>query len=384
MDTDTLIDFLNEKMESFSFSRLLAELYEGTEPLKKRLTEKLAFYESLESGGEKNQEQTARKIRYWLKGHSLPGSREELFKICFALGLTLEQSEQLFCVTAESGVHYRNPKELIYAFCIRDKRDYPEARNMAGCFFPKDESLPLSTAEYQHKIRESSGQESWQVPTISIRDEFKHVKNEEELFSLLERYRSFFGFHHNTAYRKFCLMMDYLSDCRQDNEPAGLPEEKKYSIQRTTEEYLRMGVPYEKKNASKSRLLRLIKKHWPSPRSVQEMASRKQDVNRKTLLILYLATEGMGVEIPEDRFVEEHFQRINLMLSDCGMALLNLHNPFDYLVIQCLHLEDEDDFMSRRMERFLCRIFREPDPAAYLRPKRPPKMTTNRKREETL
>ena len=85
MDTDTLIDFLNEKMESFSFSRLLAELYEGTEPLKKRLTEKLAFYESLESGGEKNQEQTARKIRYWLKGHSLPGSREELFKICFAL-----------------------------------------------------------------------------------------------------------------------------------------------------------------------------------------------------------------------------------------------------------------------------------------------------------
>ena len=89
MDTDTLIDFLNEKMESFSFSRLLAELYEGTEPLKKRLTEKLTFYESLEPDGPKSQEQTARKIRYWLKGHSLPGSREELFKICFALGLTL-------------------------------------------------------------------------------------------------------------------------------------------------------------------------------------------------------------------------------------------------------------------------------------------------------
>ena len=114
------------------------------------------------------------------------------------------------------------------------------------------------------------------------------------------------------------------------------------------------------------------------------MASRKQDVNRKTLLILYLATEGMGIEIPEDRFVEEHFRRINLMLSDCGMALLNLHNPFDYLVLQCLHLEDEDDFMSRRMERFLCRIFKEPEQTAYLRPKRPSKMTMNRKREESL
>ena len=113
-----------------------------------------------------------------------------------------------------------------------------------------------------------------------------------------------------------------------------------------------MGIPYEKKNASKSRLLRLIKKYWPSPRSVQKWQAGKQDVNRKTLLILYLATEGMGIEIPEDRFVEEHFRRINLMLSDCGMALLNLHNPFDYLVLQCLHLEDEDDFMSRRMERF--------------------------------
>ena len=73
-----------------------------------------------------------------------------------------------------------------------------------------------------------------------------------------------------------------------------VPREKKYSIERVTEEYLRMGVPYQKKNRQCTKVERFIKKHWPSPKMVQEMYSRKRDVNRKTLLLLYLVTEGMA------------------------------------------------------------------------------------------
>lgn len=61
---------------------------------------------------------------------------------------------------------------------------------------------------------------------------------------------------------------------------------------------------------------------------------RKIDVNRKTLLLLYLATEGMDMDVPEESYTEEHCRRINLMLSQCGMALLDPHNPFDFLILQ--------------------------------------------------
>lgn len=53
------------------------------------------------------------------------------------------------------------------------------------------------------------------------------------------------------------------------------------------------------------------------------------------------------------------------MLSQCGMALLDPHNPFDFLVLQSLRLEGEDESISWRMERFLGSVFRSKD-AAYI------------------
>ena len=133
-----------------------------------------------------------------------------------------------------------------------------------------------------------------------------------------------------------------------------------------TEEYLRMGVPYQKKNRQCTKVEKFIKKHWPSPKMVQEMYSRKRDVNRKTLLLLYLVTEGMGVEVSEKSFVLEHCKRMDMMMASCGMALLNLHNPFDYLVVQSLNLENDDDFMSWKLERMLRKIFRNDGKTVYL------------------
>ena len=44
------------------------------------------------------------------------------------------------------------------------------------------------------------------------------------------------------------------------------------------------------------------------------------------------------------------------MLADCGMALLNLHSSFDYLVVQALNTKEEE-FIGFRMERMLRSLF---------------------------
>ena len=98
----------------WSFSHLLCQVYKGDLPLAVFLTERLTEYE-----GGKEREKTARKVRNWLHDRNLPQNREEAFKICFALELDEEQAEEILGMTVESGIHYRNPEELAYAYCLR-------------------------------------------------------------------------------------------------------------------------------------------------------------------------------------------------------------------------------------------------------------------------
>lgn len=366
-DVEKAVEFLEKEVKPWSFSKLLKELYKGEESLYRILVEKLSQYEYGE--GQKNgvvSPGISRKVRNWLHDRNQPGNREELFKICFALKLTEKEAGMLLGATAENGIHYRNPRELIYAFCLRMEEDYSYARKLADRLLGEEVPL-LGTLAYQQALRRQQGKENPEIKTASMRDEFKRLKSQEELLDFLREKRESFGIHHNTAYRKFMVMLEYLAKPGNDNPY--VPEEREYSVETVVEEYLRMNIPYGRKLGRYSRLQKEIKKHWPTPRTINEMKNRKLDVDRKTLLLLYIATEGMVLERGDSRwedYVKEHYRRINLMLTECGMSLLNLHSPFDYMVIQSIRAAGEEENMGLRMERMLCRLFQKNDKIAYI------------------
>lgn len=358
IDINQIADFLGDKVIVWTFSHLLETVYTGNAILSRRLTEKLVFYE-----GEENREKIARKVRNWIHNRNLPGNREELFEICFALELDETRAECLLGVTAENGIHYRNPKELIYAFCLRRHIDYPDARNMVERMW--NCPLPSGVLEYREQEKATRLSESSKNMTGSIRNEFKRIATEEELEIFLKDHRACFGIHHNTAYRKFMKMLNYL--LFPDYEVPELPTEKSYSVERVVEEYLRLDIPYDKRHGKYSKLQKEIIKHWPAAKSVNDMYNRKADVDRKTLMLLYLATEGMTAgDDTDEPDVQEHFRRINMMLSECGMAVLNPHSPFDYLILQAINKENDEDCMSYRMEWMLHRLFRGRQRSGYI------------------
>lgn len=366
-DVEKAVEFLEKEVKPWSFSKLLKELYKGEESLYRILVEKLSQYEYGE--GQKNgvvSPGISRKVRNWLHDRNQPGNREELFKICFALKLTEKEAGMLLGATAENGIHYRNPRELIYAFCLRMEEDYSYARKLADRLLGEEVPL-LGTLAYQQALRRQQGKENPEIKTASMKDEFKRLKSQEELLDFLREKRESFGIHHNTAYRKFMVMLEYLAKPGNDNPY--VPEEREYSVETVVEEYLRMNIPYGRKLGRYSRLQKEIKKHWPTPRTINEMKNRKLDVDRKTLLLLYIATEGMVLERGDSKwedYVKEHYRRINLMLTECGMSLLNLHSPFDYMVIQSIRAAGEEENMGLRMERMLCRLFQKNDKIAYI------------------
>ena len=81
INEEQIAEFLHCQMEMWSFSRLLRENYRGAEPLQARLSRKLSEYERV---CESDSDSIARKVRNWLKDVNRPGSREELFRLCFA------------------------------------------------------------------------------------------------------------------------------------------------------------------------------------------------------------------------------------------------------------------------------------------------------------
>ena len=112
---------------------------------------------------------------------------------------------------------------------------------------------------------------------------------------------------------------------------------------------------------------KIVKKYWPGARAIKAMKSRSEDVNRKTLLLLYIVTGGMSDEtyneIDEyysgsEEFLEYHCKKMNRMLKECGMSRIDPRNIFDYLVMYCLRPEEEI-FMSDRMALLMSEIFEE-------------------------
>ena len=77
----------------------------------------------------------SRKVNNRLSGASRPTDREDVFRIAFALDLSEDQANRLPGMCTEYGIHYRNGRDAVYAWCLRRDMGYPEA----GALF---ESLP--------------------------------------------------------------------------------------------------------------------------------------------------------------------------------------------------------------------------------------------------
>ena len=191
-----------------------------------------------------------------------------------------------------------------------------------------------------------------------MKAEFQKVRGEEDLFAFILNHRMQMGDGHNTAYAYFVKMLSVLSG-------ENMEDEEHYSMEYIADNYLRLNVPVDKKTSGYSNVQKIVKKYWPGARNIKAMKSRSEDVNRKTLLLLYIVTGGtLGdtyTELDEEyldtaEFLEMHCIRMNEMLERCGMCKIDSRNMFDYLVLYCLRPEDEL-FMSERMEMLMDELF---------------------------
>lgn len=337
------VEFLKNGMKVRTFRDNIRDIY-GTDDCEKILAEGLCKSAEMYDGKIVQLDSMRKKIRNWMTGKNFPTDREEVFQICFTLDLDLEQSERMLTRLTEQGIHYRNSREIIYAYCLKYHLGYENALRMN-----------------EQMSKDKSGEKDSREPMTQVMKlGFQKISAEEDLLSFILNNKMRMGNSHNTTYAYFIKMLSLLSG-------EELEGEEKYSMEDIADTYLRLNVPLDKKTSGYSNVQKIVKKYWPGARVVKSMKSRSEEVNRKTLLLLYIVTGGMADEEYDEsdeayassaEFLEFHCKKMNHMLRDCGMSRIDPRNVFDYLVLYCLRPE-EDLFMSDRMAMLISEIFEE-------------------------
>ena len=302
-------------------------------------------------GGDQDIQAQQRRIRYWLSGKSVPGSREDVFRIAFALGLSEAQAGHLLGLATDYGIHYRNGRDVVYAWFLRTGRGYQEARDFHASLPPQPE---------QGELPPGSG-----MVTRELRDLFMRVQTPEELRRVYIANLPRFGELHSRAYFYF---EKYMAQLTRPAADWGGGREPDYSLETVMDLYLSLKMPMSRSRRGYTPVQKLIKHNWPNATALRNIVLHKADVPRKLLLLLYVITENVVDDgysemdeeyISKEERLEDNWWTLNSILSDCGMPPLDPRNATDWLVLYAITAEDEP--MSQRMEQVIELLYSDRD-----------------------
>lgn len=353
---EQIVEFLKEGAVLRGFQDVLRQVYPA-EDLSSRLTV------GIEEITGDSHDSAAKKVRNWLSGKSTPQNRETLFQISFVLGLDEARASRLLGAASETGIHYRDPQELVYAYALRAGLSYGEAQALKGRL---EKAGVWGQWKEAGKKNDTSQETASHIYTRQVKEMFSNVQDEEDLVQFLRDLGKELGQLHETAYARFIQLLDTLQkpEGERDRVQKGPGEdERTYTMSDVIVEYLGMNVPEGRKTSGMSVLQRMIKKYWPNESSLFNMRNRKEDVSRKVMILLYLITEAMDeaaededdyyfedLEEDPDTLLEMRIEKMNLFLDIYGMNLLDPGNPFDYLAIYAMRTEDVGTRMAEVLD----------------------------------
>ncbi len=334
------------KSEQFvlrNFSELLREVYPYPD-LQQRLVNAFCTYEA-----DTKPASVVRKIANWLAGKNQPTKWDELIRIAFALDLTDAQLNLLLGHCTGYCLHYREPRDMVFAWFLQNDRSYQEALDFYA-------SLPVPERLHCYP------QNPFSHLTRELQQAFFGVDSTQQFRNIYMANLEKFGQLHVRAYQYFD---KYLSQLICPTSQWYHDETERYSLEKVMEVYMSMNMPSSRNRSQYTLIQKLIKQNWPNATALKNIHAHREDVPRKLLLLLYVITENaIDTDYSEsiesyltvrDR-LEEHWWILNGILLDCGMPLLDPRNPFDWLILYAISSGD-DESMSDRMAKMIDKLF---------------------------
>ena len=405
MEPSDAIAFFVEHVPVRTFMDMLKAVYSG-EDLKVRLVEglfafKAAFHDIYLAVNGKTplpvRDTVRRNVSNWLDRKTVPQKRLDVIGVCFALGLRSDVADGFMRLACGYGFHMREPLEIALLYCLHNKKSIEDSATFIKTL---DLSVPDEIAEAQTMTTDLVESEFW-----------RKVRDDASLIRFLGESRASFGRMRNTALQYFRHYYAALATPEKaENEPsANKPGAyvDRFSVGKVVSERLRFGVPLADNLKGLSQYQTAIREAWLGETSVKRMLERREEVSRKALLLLYIATSGSGKttyltrtsidgevsysvqsaaadviddfddfdewdtddDLSPQQSLQEHTTHLDLILTDCGFARLDPRTPFDWLVLYSLCVDETDYYdeaqhhefglMSERLEGVMKLLFAE-------------------------
>ncbi|MBQ7920963.1 MAG: hypothetical protein IJ325_00060 [Clostridia bacterium] len=314
-----------------------------------------------------------RKVQMWMKDDALSINKQGAIQIAFALHLNLAEADILLKRLCEEGFHWRDPEEIVYIYGLMHGLSYGE-------------TVAVYNEMNEKKLLECSDKAEGMAYTDQVKNRVSKLTSVEELEEYLRKAAGELGKFHNTAYSLFMDFLELLGmpemdydtvfrkDTHKDYDEKSLVDIKKYASRDIMDIYLyRRFIPVSQRKSKEdpesekvvySAMQRNVRQNWPDEVTLSKMIHRETDVTRKVLILLFLATDGgessyaddyLDERTPEELFMDV-YERLNMMLSDCGFAGLDPRIQFDWMILYCICVDDSI-FIDGKIQHFLAEVF---------------------------
>lgn len=351
-DFSKVIDFLNSKEGFQPFGKRLAEFIDKKYDLGS--TDRKTMVQALNEACEKNgvglsEIASNGTLRNWFDKDKRPkkgeDSRFSMFALAFALRLSVEETKDLFHkIFLDRAFNYRNEKEVIYYFCLKNNKTWADAKRMIA----KVENMTIDTSDHT------------QLTNVIV-DNINAMSDENILLEYIRENGHNFEKNSVTAKEKFSyyleqakkLAKEEVSAIRKDEEDMLVDEygnekrgKKSYSgkwINSFSNNFLYeiitgVGVEGDKgtktvfKNAT---LPKEIKQRFPEAITFGK-EDMKSEEYRKVIVLLFsycfwYKVQYLSIDFDYDDYIEE----LDNILFSCNFSKLYPGNPFDWLFLFC-------------------------------------------------
>lgn len=280
----------------------------------------------------------AQSFSNWWNGFTKNGKpivvkRDSAIKIAFHLKMNVEETEEFLTKSCwHDSFYMRDYKDLIYIFFLKNMLEYDEAIRMI--------------IDYEHLDRENPIIEEQEPSNKRITDQLKiqyeeNVSTVEDLKTFLEDNALYFGSFRRKAYEKFIKMYHLLKNENDIDRPTD------------TEmcQMILMNIPSLRgANKITNEILKKIAENTLPRTGISEIVNKIEDrktgkitqIDRKHLILIWILSYGGTPDYIEESEAHNAFEEcmniINFeLLQECGMPIIDLRNPFDWLIFNALY-----------------------------------------------
>lgn len=351
-DFSKVIDFLNSKEGFQPFGKRFAEFIDKKFDLGS--TDRKTVVQALNEACEKNgvglsEIASDGTLRNWFDKDKRPkkgdDSRLSMFALAFALRLSVEETKELFHkIFLDRAFNYRNEKEVIYYFCLKNNKTWADVKRMIA----EVKNMTIDVSDHT------------QLTNVIV-DNINAMSDENTLLEYIRENGHNFEKNSVTAKEKFSyyleqakkLAKEEVNAIRKDEEDMLVDEygnekrgKKSYSgkwINSFSNNFLYeiitgIGVQGDKgtktvfKNAT---LPKEIKQRFPEAITFGK-EDMKSEEYRKVIVLLFsycfwYKVQYLSIDFDYDDYIEE----LDHILFSCNFSKLYPGNPFDWLFLFC-------------------------------------------------